>query len=106
VDDKLRILTDVKKVWRTRLTTVFTRQGHYASDTKALATYPPADISIERIGDLLRHDLPALLPSERAGNAKNTCKPSLGEKRVLVIDVGGTHVKILVNGQRVPREFS
>ena len=32
VDDKLRILTAVKKVWGTRLTTVFPRQGHYAHD--------------------------------------------------------------------------
>ena len=67
VDDKLRILTAVKKVWRTRLTTVFPRQGHYAHDPKALATYPPADITIECIGDLLRYDLPALLAAGRAG---------------------------------------
>jgi FMN phosphatase YigB (HAD superfamily) len=65
VDDKLRILTEAKAVWRTRLTTVFPRQGHYAFDPKTLASYPPADISIEHIGDLLRYDLPALLPSRR-----------------------------------------
>ncbi|HEV3118684.1 MAG TPA: HAD family hydrolase [Gemmataceae bacterium] len=56
VDDKLRILTAVKKVWGARVTTVFPRQGHYAHDPKALATYPPADITIERIGDLVNHD--------------------------------------------------
>jgi hypothetical protein len=61
VDDKLRILTAVKKVWGARLTTVLPRQGHYAHDPKALATYPPADITIERIGDLVQFDLPALL---------------------------------------------
>jgi FMN phosphatase YigB (HAD superfamily) len=61
VDDKLRILTAVKKVWGSRLTTVFPRQGHYASDPKILAAYPPADIAIDRIGDLLPYDLPALL---------------------------------------------
>ena len=33
----------------------------YAHDPKAVATYPAADIAIERIGDLLRYDLPALL---------------------------------------------
>lgn len=65
VDDKLRILTAVKKVWGARVTTVFPRQGHYAHDPKALATYPPADIAIDRISDLLRYDLPALLPSAR-----------------------------------------
>jgi hypothetical protein len=57
VDDKLRILSAVKKVWGSRLTTVFPRQGHYARDTKALAGYPAADISVENIGDLLKYDL-------------------------------------------------
>ena len=72
VDDKLRILTAVKKVWGARVTTVFPRQGHYAHDPKALAAYPPADIAIERIGDLLRYDLPALLPVCQAGSARDT----------------------------------
>ena len=31
VDDKLRILTAVKNAWGNRVTTVFPRQGHYAS---------------------------------------------------------------------------
>jgi len=61
VDDKLRILTGVKQIWRGRVTTVFPRQGHYARDAKTLAEYPPADLSIDRIGDLLEYDLPALL---------------------------------------------
>ncbi len=61
VDDKLRILTAVKQAWGSRVTTVFPRQGHYAHDPKVLATYLPADISIECIGDLLDYDLPALL---------------------------------------------
>ena len=57
VDDKLRILTAMKQIWRERLTTVFPRQGHYALDPKAIATYPPADITIERIGELVNYDL-------------------------------------------------
>lgn len=61
VDDKLRILTAVKQIWGGRVTTVFPRQGHYAHDPAALATYPPADVSVDRVGDLLAHDLPALL---------------------------------------------
>ena len=61
VDDKLRILTAVKQAWGDRVTSVFPRQGHYAHDPKALATYPPADLSVERIGDLLNYDLPTLL---------------------------------------------
>jgi FMN phosphatase YigB (HAD superfamily) len=59
VDDKLRILAAMKQNWGARLTTVFPRQGHYALDPKASAAYPPADISIERIGDLLGYDLSA-----------------------------------------------
>jgi FMN phosphatase YigB (HAD superfamily) len=54
VDDKLRILAAVKQVWTDRVTTVFPRQGHYAHDPEILATCPPADMSIERIGELLR----------------------------------------------------
>jgi len=61
VDDKLRILTAVKRVWERRVTTVFPRQGHYAQDPQALATNPPADLSVERIGDLLAYDLTALV---------------------------------------------
>ena len=61
VDDKLRILTAVKNVWGDRVTTVFPRQGQYAHDPKVVAAYPPADVTIERIGDLLDYDLPALL---------------------------------------------
>jgi phosphoserine phosphatase len=61
VDDKLRILTAVKKIWGARVTTVFPRQGHYAHDPHLLKSYPPADVSIDRIGDLLRHDLSQLV---------------------------------------------
>jgi FMN phosphatase YigB (HAD superfamily) len=57
VDDKLRILTAVKKVWGNRVTTVFSRQGQFALDPAALAAYPAADITVERISDLLSYDL-------------------------------------------------
>ncbi len=53
VDDKLRVLSAIKKSWGRRVTTVFVRQGHYALDPKALAAYPPADLAIERIGELM-----------------------------------------------------
>jgi len=61
VDDKLRILAAMKGIWRERLTTVWPRQGHYALDPQAIATYPPADLTLERIGDLVNYALPALL---------------------------------------------
>jgi FMN phosphatase YigB (HAD superfamily) len=67
VDDKLRILTAVKKVWGARLTTVFPRQGHYAQDPQVLVAYPAADITVERVGDLVRYDLPELLAAGQAG---------------------------------------
>jgi FMN phosphatase YigB (HAD superfamily) len=52
VDDKLRILTAIKTAWRDRVTTVFVRQGHYAFDPVILDSYPPADVTIERIDQL------------------------------------------------------
>ncbi|HXT60904.1 MAG TPA: HAD family hydrolase [Pirellulales bacterium] len=65
VDDKLRILTSVKEVWGPRLTTVFPRQGHYALDPKIVAENPPADITIERIGELAEYELSDLLKAGR-----------------------------------------
>ena len=62
IDDKLRILAEVKKIWGARVTTVFPRQGHYALDPKVIAAHPPADITVDRIGDLLNYDRKAFLP--------------------------------------------
>ena len=70
VDDKLRILAAMKTIWRDRLTTVFPRQGHYALDPEAIATYPPAAITVERIGDLVNYDLPAWLGTAKAAREK------------------------------------
>ena len=61
VDDKLRILAAMKQAWGGRLTTVFPRQGHYAFDAKNIAAYPPAALTIDRIGELVHYDLAALL---------------------------------------------
>ena len=60
VDDKLRILTAVKKIWGDRVTTVFPRQGHYALDEKLVSSFPPADRTINRIGELVDLDFQAL----------------------------------------------
>ena len=65
VDDKLRILDAVKQVWGARVTTVFPRQGHYAHDAKVISALPPADVTIERIGDLLDYDLARLSTAPR-----------------------------------------
>jgi FMN phosphatase YigB (HAD superfamily) len=61
IDDKLRILTAVKQQWGSRVTTIFARQGHYAHDSQALATYPAADLSVSRIADLLDLDPETLI---------------------------------------------
>ena len=60
IDDKVRILASVKKQWGTKVTTVFPRQGRYAT-AEEIAKYPPADFTIERIGEFLKFDLDTLL---------------------------------------------
>ena len=67
VDDKLRILAAMKEIWGPRLTTVFPRQGHYALDPAETAKHPPADITVERIGDLLDYDLADLCQATPGG---------------------------------------
>ena len=70
VDDKLRILSVMKKQWEDRLTTVFPRQGHYALDRKNIIAYPPADLTVERIGDLVDYDLTALFDRTDVGRTR------------------------------------
>jgi FMN phosphatase YigB (HAD superfamily) len=67
IDDKLRILTTIKRVWGGRVTTVLARQGHYATNPNALAGYPAADLTVERIGDLLTRGRPSLLGATTPG---------------------------------------
>jgi FMN phosphatase YigB (HAD superfamily) len=59
VDDKLRLLTAFKEVWSSRVTTVFPRQGHYARDPDILQRYPAADVTVDRIGELVDVDFGA-----------------------------------------------
>ena len=54
VDDKVRILAAIKAIWRERVTTVFVRQGSYAMNRAEVARYPPADVDIDRIGEIAR----------------------------------------------------
>ena len=70
VDDKLRVLSVMKKQWEDRLTTVFPRQGHYALDRKNIIAYPPADLTVERIGDLVDYDLTALFDRTDVGRTR------------------------------------
>jgi FMN phosphatase YigB (HAD superfamily) len=66
IDDKLRILAMMKTSWGDRLTTVFPRQGHYATDASILAEFPAADITVERIGDLRKCDRSAFAAATAA----------------------------------------
>jgi len=61
IDDKVRILSAVKTIWGETVTTVFPRQGHYARDVEEVAKYPPADIELAGIGELLKHDRSSFL---------------------------------------------
>jgi hypothetical protein len=56
----MRILSAVKRQWGDRVTTVFPRQGHYAHAAD-VGRWPPADVAIERIGELLQYDLETLV---------------------------------------------
>jgi FMN phosphatase YigB (HAD superfamily) len=71
IDDKVRILAACKKVWGDRVTTIFPRQGHYALDRQEVASYPPADINIDHIGDLLAYDLSGITLSRREDRCRD-----------------------------------
>ena len=57
IDDKIRLLTAIKKAWGARVTTVFPRQGHYAH-ADDVAGYPTPDLTVDRISDLLNYSPP------------------------------------------------
>jgi len=52
-DDKIRILAAIKMQWLDRVTTVFVKQGHYAMDSDEVSKYPPADVEVNCISDVL-----------------------------------------------------
>jgi len=66
VDDKVRLLEAVKRIWGGRVTTVFVRQGHYAHDPR-IGDYSAPDITIQRIGELRRFELSALVDAAGKG---------------------------------------
>jgi hypothetical protein len=71
VDDKPQLLAAMKRAMGDNLTTVFVRQGHYATESATAVIDPPPDRVIERIGDLCGLDLAwfladASMPGEHA----------------------------------------
>jgi len=63
VDDKPRILAAVKQVWGDRVTTVLPRQGQFAHAADAASYRPAADLTVERISDLLAYDFAKFTPA-------------------------------------------
>jgi len=61
VDDKVQLLGAMKRVLGRELTTVFVHQGHYAAQSAKTVIDLLPDLEIDRIGDLLDHDLSAFL---------------------------------------------
>ena len=57
VDDKPNLLAAMKSTLKSKLTTVFVRQGHYALAAESKSVDPAPDMVIERIGDLMNHAL-------------------------------------------------
>ena len=57
VDDKPNLLAAMKSTMKNRLTTVFVRQGHYARAAESDSVQPAPDMAIERIEDLISHNL-------------------------------------------------
>jgi FMN phosphatase YigB (HAD superfamily) len=71
VDDKAQLLAAMKRVLGGNLTTVFVHQGHYASQFAAQAATTAIDLrpdmEIERIDDLLDHELSDFIAATRVG---------------------------------------
>ena len=59
VDDKPNLLAAMKSILKEKLTTVFVLQGHYALAPESKTVSPPPDLTIERIADLINHNLSA-----------------------------------------------
>jgi FMN phosphatase YigB (HAD superfamily) len=57
VDDKPNLLAAMKSTMKNGLTTVFVRQGHYALAAESKSVEPAPDMTIERIEDLINHNL-------------------------------------------------
>lgn len=64
VDDKLRLLAAIKAQWGAKVTTVWVRQGHYAS-APDVGQYPAADADIAGIAEFSRLSAAAVQDAAR-----------------------------------------
>ncbi len=62
VDDKPRVLAAIKTALGAKVTTIFIRQGHYATQTGVDALQPPPDLHFDHIADLRTLTLEQLQP--------------------------------------------
>ena len=70
VDDSCAFSAAIKEAWSDRVTTVFSKQGKFADDPKARASYPSADVTVERISDLLLYGLHDLLGARHCPHSR------------------------------------
>jgi hypothetical protein len=61
VDDKLALLTAMKRQLESRLVTIWPRQGHYAAEAMERHDLPAPDVALDRIAELAGIDLASLL---------------------------------------------
>ncbi len=62
VDDKPRLVKAIKDFWKTQVTVIWPRQGHYAAEIKG-DTCPGADVAIQNIADLAELPFSRLFPT-------------------------------------------
>jgi hypothetical protein len=62
VDDKPALLAAIKLALGDRVTTVFVRQGHYATDAALAAAAPAPDATIDNIAELVTYSRDWLHP--------------------------------------------
>ncbi len=65
IDDKLRILSAVKQVWGRSRDDRVPAPGDVCHDMKVVNALPPADVTIDRIEELLDYDFSRLLAPPR-----------------------------------------
>ncbi len=70
VDDKPHVLARIKARWNDRVTTVFVRQGHYASDRKYRRFIARADRRIDTIAEMLTLQVGDGAVPERSGRPR------------------------------------
>jgi FMN phosphatase YigB (HAD superfamily) len=85
IDDKLQLLTAMKRVLEVRLTTVFVRQGHYAAESARFPSLSAPDVTVKRIGDLCDFSLAQFhtVEAPRAVKEDNAHTPRPNDLEVL-----------------------